>query len=96
VVSAVNASGESGVSAQVSAHPVSSAPIQVDYALNANQLEIAWPPDHTGWQVQVQTNSSSTGLGTNWVTLPETMGTNRYSVPIDSGSGSAFYRLFHP
>jgi fibronectin type 3 domain-containing protein len=96
VVSAVNASGESGVSAQVSAHPVSSAPIQVDYALNANQLEIAWPPDHTGWQVQVQTNSSSTGLGTNWITLPETMGTNRYSVPIDSGSGSVFYRLFHP
>ena len=96
VVSAVNASGESGVSAQVSAHPVSSAPIPVDYALNANQLELAWPQDHTGWQVQVQTNSPFTGLGTNWITLPGTMDTNRYSVPIGSGHGSVFYRLFHP
>jgi hypothetical protein len=96
VVSAINASGESGVSAQVSAHPVSRAPIQADCALNANQLEITWPQDHIGWQVQVQTNSQSTGLGTNWVTLPETIGTNRYSAPVDSGNGSVFYRLFLP
>jgi hypothetical protein len=96
VVSAINASGESGVSAQVSAHPVSRAPIQADCALNANQLEITWPQDHIGWQVQVQTNSQSTGLGTNWVTLPETLGTNRYSAPVDSGNGSVFYRLFLP
>jgi fibronectin type 3 domain-containing protein len=96
VVSAVNASGESAVSAPVSAQPVSGAPIQIGYALNANQLEITWPQDHTGWQVQVQTNSQSTGLGTNWITLSETIGTNRYSVPIDSGNGGVFYRLFHP
>ncbi len=93
VISAVNASGESANSAEVTAHPTSTIPIQVDYVLNGNQLAITWPQDHTGWLVQVQSNPPAAGLGTNWVTLSETIGTNIYYAPIDSGGGSVFYRL---
>jgi len=96
VVSAVNASGESGNSVQVTAHPASTAPLQADFAMNGNQLGITWPPDHTGWRLQVQTNPPDTGLGTNWITVPGSIGTNGYSVPVDQNGGSIFYRLIYP
>ena len=35
-----------------------------------NELQISWPTDHLGWRLEMQTNSLSTGLGTNWITVP--------------------------
>jgi hypothetical protein len=96
VVSAVNASGESGNSAQVVAHPASTAPMQAGFAVTGNQLGITWPPDHAGWQLQVQTNPPATGMGTNWITVPGTADTNSFSVPINQNNGSIFYRLIYP
>jgi hypothetical protein len=57
------------------------------------QIQILWPPDHTGWQLQVQTNSSSIGLGTNWVAVPGSTLTNQFVLPTNPANGSVFLRL---
>ena len=71
---------------------VSSTPPQVGVTLNGQQLQLLWPQDHTGWRLQVQTNS----LGTNWFTVPGSVGTNQMLLPISAINGSVFYRLVYP
>jgi Passenger-associated-transport-repeat len=52
-------------------------------------LSLSWSP---GWKLQAQTNSLSTGLGTNWVYITD--GTaNSTNLPIVPGNPSVFYRL---
>ncbi len=96
VVSAVNASGESTNSTQVSARPTSSASVAMNAANGAGQLQISWPADHTGWQLQSQTNNLTRGLGTNWVNVPTSIQTNQMTVPLNSTNGSVFFRLVRP
>ena len=96
VVSAVNAYGESTNSAQVSARPTSSAPVAISAANTFGQLRISWPVDHTGWQLQAQTNSLAAGLGTNWVTVAGSEQTNQVTVPLRLANGSVFFRLVRP
>jgi hypothetical protein len=59
-------------------------------------LTLAWPADHIGWQLQVQTNSIGQGLGTNWVDVAGSAITNQISIPIDPNNGNVFYRLSYP
>jgi alpha-L-arabinofuranosidase len=92
VVSAGNTFGESTNSAQVSARPTSSASIAMNAANAGGQLQISWPPDHTGWQLQAQTNN----LGTNWVNIPGLDQTNEMTVLLNSANGSVFFRLVRP
>jgi fibronectin type 3 domain-containing protein len=92
VVTATNSFGESGTSPEASAHPVSTTSIPVEIALNGGQIQLGWPQDHTGWSLQVQTNS----LGTNWVTVPASTLTNQMVFPINPAYGSIFYRLVYP
>ena len=96
VVSALNGAGESTNSTQVSARPTSSASVAMNAANAAGQLQISWPADHTGWQLQSQTNNLATGLGTNWVNLPASMQTNQMSVPLNATNGAVFFRLVRP
>ncbi|MGH7989638.1 MAG: LamG-like jellyroll fold domain-containing protein, partial [Limisphaerales bacterium] len=91
VVSAINSAGESGNSIAVSAQPVSVSPPQLNFGAGNGQIQIAWPQDYTGWNLQVQTNSLT---GTNWVTVPISTLTNQMSFPIDPANGSVFFRLF--
>ena len=96
VVSATNSFGESTNSEQVNARPTSSASVAMNAANAAGQLQICWPADHTGWQLQSQTNNLTSGLGTNWVNLPVLMQTNQMTVPLNSTNGSVFFRLVRP
>ncbi len=96
VISATNSFGESSNSAVVSARPVSLAPLQVGYNVVGGQLQMSWPPDHTGWTLQAQTNSPGAGLGTNWVSVPNSTLTNRVLFPIGPADGSVFFRLVDP
>jgi len=96
VVSATNSFGESTNSTPVSARPTSSAPVAMNAANAGGQLQISWPTDHTGWQLQSQTNNLTSGLGTNWFNLPASMQTNQMSVPLNSTNGSVFFRLIKP
>jgi hypothetical protein len=96
VVTATNLAGESGNSLGVTARPVSQAPINVGWTRAGGQLELAWPADHLGWSLQVQTNSLSAGFGANWTTIPNSATTNQLSLPIDPGVGGVFFRLIYP
>ncbi len=92
VVSAWNGAGESTNSAQVSARPTSLAPVAINVTNVSGQLRFAWPADHTGWQLQSQTNS----LGTDWVNVTSSAQTNLVSLPVDKANRAAFFRLVRP
>jgi hypothetical protein len=96
VVSAGNAFGESTNSTQVNARPTSSASVVMNAANAAGQLQISWPTDHTGWQLQAQTNTLTTGLGTNWVNVPASAQTNQQVWPLNATNGAVFFRLVRP
>jgi hypothetical protein len=96
VVRAVNASGQSADSTEVSARPASITPAQLSFAMVGNQLQMAWPADHTGWRLQSQTNSLAVGLGTNWVDVSGSTQTNAVLAPLNMSNGSVFFRLVWP
>jgi hypothetical protein len=96
VVRAANASGESGDSTEASARPTSLAPAQLGFAAASNLLQLDWPPDHTGWQLQAQTNSPGAGIGTNWSVVSGSAQTNRLALPLNSANGAVFFRLVRP
>lgn len=96
VVTATNLAGESGNSLEVTAQPVSQSPTEVSWTIAGSQLALSWPADHLGWSLQTQTNSLSTGLGTNWTTISDSATTNQLSLPIDPGVGGVFFRLVYP
>jgi len=96
VVSALNLGGESTNSLQVSAIPVSLVPPRLVFQASGSQIQLAWPMDHLGWHLESQTNSLNSGLGTNWITVSGSAGTNQLTVPIGVTYGSVFYRLIYP
>lgn len=63
-------------------------------AAGGTQLQLSWPADRVGgWVLQVQTNSLSVGISTNWATVAETIYTNQWTLPIDPQGGCVFARL---
>jgi fibronectin type 3 domain-containing protein len=96
VISAWNSAGESTNSAQVSARPTSSAPVAISATNVSGQLSIAWPVDHTGWQLQSQTKSLAVGLSTNWVNVTGSVQTNLVAMPVNTTNGVVFFRLVRP
>ena len=71
-------------------------PAELGWQLNARQFQFTWPADHTGWRLQAQTNALGAGLGTNWVTVSGSTGTNAIAVPVGGTNGSVFFRLASP
>jgi fibronectin-binding autotransporter adhesin len=59
-------------------------------------IAVSWPADHTGWRLQVQTNSSSAGIGTNWFDVPNSGRSDSATFTIDPSVRSVFYRLVYP
>jgi len=96
VVDATNVLHQSGDSLQATAAPLPSA-VSTNLSLEifGGQLQLSWPMDHTGWVLQVQTNSSNAGLGTNWVSIGHET-TNQVSIQVDASKDSIFYRLVYP
>ncbi|HEU5396268.1 MAG TPA: LamG-like jellyroll fold domain-containing protein, partial [Verrucomicrobiae bacterium] len=90
VVNAANPVGVSANSAQVSARPVSTAPVTSSVALVGNQLQLGWPADHTGWRLQMNTNLCTT----NWQDVFGADSTNQILIP--STNANAFFRLVYP
>jgi hypothetical protein len=74
---------------------VPAVPPRLSYAVGSSKITLSWPTDHVGWSLQVQTNSPSTGLSTNWVTLPGSDLTNLVTFPLDKANGTVFYRLYY-
>jgi alpha-galactosidase len=72
--------------------PVSTTPVQLGVSLSGNQFQIFWPSDHIGWTLQAQTN----GLGTNWLPVVNSAGTNQMFIPVDAVNSAVFFRLVYP
>jgi len=64
--------------------------------LSGSNLNLSWPTDHLGWRLQVQTNSLTVGLGTNWVTWPGSTNVTTVNVPVSGNNPSVFFRLVYP
>lgn len=75
---------------------VNTNPTNIVFAVANGQMTLSWPTDHTGWQLQAQTNSLATGLGTDWFDVSNSTTTNQVTVPINLTSGCVFYRLVYP
>lgn len=58
-------------------------------------LQLAWPTNFLGWELQAQTNFSGAGPGTNWFSLPDSITNTQMLIPIDPASPSVIYRLRH-
>jgi hypothetical protein len=97
VVAGLNILGQqSTYSTEISAQPVSISPPQLSLGMTGNALQLSWPSDHTGWELQAQTNAPGGGIGTNWVTLSGSTATNQIVIPINPAVDSVFLRLTHP
>ena len=58
---------------------------------SGGRLTLSWPAN-PGWTLQAQTNTLSTGLGTNWVDVTGSSEATQISLPMNSTNGSVFYR----
>lgn len=72
---------------------VSVSPTNITYTFNGSNLALSWPADHTGWRLQVQTNTLA---GTNWIDVPGSSLSNYLLMPVDPTAASTFYRLVYP
>ncbi len=77
-------------------NPVNTNPTNIVATVSNGVLTLAWPADHVGWRLQVQTNPLTTGLFTNWFTVPNSTNVNSETIPMDVNQGSIFYRLVYP
>jgi hypothetical protein len=65
------------------------------FSVTNNLLYLKWPADHTGWQLQAQTNKTSVGISTNWANYSPSTGTNQVAIPINLTNGTVFFRLLY-
>jgi hypothetical protein len=72
---------------------VSLVPTNIVWNVSGTNLALSWPADHTGWRLQVQTNSLA---DSNWVDVPGASLTNFEALPVDPTVGSMYYRLIYP
>jgi hypothetical protein len=96
VVSATNSFGESPNSSEASAQTVSLAPVQLAFDTSGSSMQFAWPANHVGWRLEMQTNPVGAGMSANWVTVPGSTTTNQAVMSINPADGSAFFRLVYP
>jgi autotransporter-associated beta strand protein len=75
---------------------VNTTPTNITAVVSGNQLNLSWPADHTGWRLQVQTNTVSVGLRSNWVDVAGSTTVNSISVTINPANGTVFYRMVYP
>jgi fibronectin-binding autotransporter adhesin len=69
-------------------------PPTLSATFSGGNVNLSWPAASTGLNLQVQTNTLSTGLKSNWVIIPGTSAGNSYSAPVNTASNTAvFYRL---
>ena len=72
---------------------VATNPTNITAKVSGNALTLSWPVDHLGWTLQAQTNSSTTGLTTNWVDVAGSAASNTNVMTINPANPTVFYRL---
>ena len=75
---------------------VNTNPTNLTAVVSGSTLTLSWPADHTGWRLQVQTNSLSTGIASNWVDVAGSTSVNTVNTTINPANGAVFYRMVYP
>jgi len=70
-------------------------PTNLIFTVSNNGLTLSWPANYLGWVLQAQTNPLTTGLGTNWVTVPGSSLVTTTNVPLVATNPAVFYRLMY-
>jgi fibronectin-binding autotransporter adhesin len=78
------------------ASPVNTTPTNIVTSVSGNTLTLTWPADHTGWRLQVQTNTVNVGLRSNWVDVAGSTSVNTMNFTLDPANGSVFFRMVYP
>ena len=73
-----------------------STPTNITVAITGSQIVLSWPADHTGWQLQAQTNGLAVGLDTNWSNVAGSGSTNQLTLPVNATDEAVFFRLARP
>jgi hypothetical protein len=73
---------------------ISAAPVKLGFAWTNSKVQLNWPADHIGWRLEMQTNTITGSLGTNWVTVSGSTATNLFIIPV--ANVSSFFRLAYP
>ena len=85
-------------SEQPTGNPVLGLPLNLVMQVVGNQIQLSWPADHLGWQLQMQTNDLATPasalIGSPCQT-PATSSPGPIST-INQANGSIFFRLIYP
>jgi hypothetical protein len=68
----------------------------VTLTASGSSLNLAWPADHTGWELQAQTNTLAVGIGSNWAIVSGSQDTNQMTLPIVSTNPAVFFRIAYP
>ena len=75
----------------------STAPANITTRATAQNLTLAWPADHLGWQLLMNTNGvEGLTLSRRWFHVPSASRTNEIVIPVDPSLRSAFYQLVWP
>src|SRR6185369_10385553 len=75
---------------------IASNPTNITFSVSGSTLSLSWPADHLGWILQVQTNTLSVGLNTNWVDVAGSESVTQTNINISVQTPAAFYRLRMP
>ena len=74
-------------------------PTNIVVTAGSGGFTMAWPVDHIGWRLLVQTNNLAAGISTNandWTTVAGSAATNQVFISIDATKPAEFYRLVYP
>jgi autotransporter-associated beta strand protein len=79
-------------------NPVATNPTNITSSVSGNVLTLTWPADHTGWRLQVQTNTLGTGLNPSgtWYDVTGATTVNTINQTINPANGTVFYRMVYP
>ena len=68
-------------------------------SVSGNSLVLAWPADHTGYRLEVQTSNLANGVSINhdyWTTVQGTTTNNSVTILLDKSLRTEFDRLVYP
>lgn len=68
----------------------------IAFSVSGGSLNLSWPLDHLGWELEAQTDSLSSGLGTNWVIWAGSSNVVSESIPMNATNPPVFFRLVYP
>ncbi len=75
--------------------PINQNPPPIFTSFNGSTLSLSWPTN-SGWILQMQTNSLSSGLSTNWVDVLGSQDMTSTNITVNANQPTVFYRLRLP